>query len=1723
MSTASLESAGSLMPIVPGYAVSGRCWEDAISITFAALDNSNGRPVYLRMNRLRRPDAGRRSPLRRDFEICGKARCNVILKPTDFVTLDDAEYLVTANDGTLPLAEILLQKRPSFVQSLALLVHIADALGELHQQFIVHGNLSPKSIWADNEFRKVRLTDLSHATFDTELSSEHHSQLPDFQYLAPEQTGRMARTVDARADLYSVGAVGYHLLCGRPPFDDIEPLALIHAHLARAPTPAHLLNPEIPEAVSSILTKLLSKAPEERYQTAVGLKSDLDECLNQWRAHGNIGDIRVGLADASSIFRISNKLYGRDFERAALQAAFNRTKNGATELVLISGPPGIGKSFLAQSLQSLARSSGAFVSGKSDQYKQNEPYSVITQALGILVEQLLCNSPDRVREWRERVIEAIGPNANLIVDVIPALEHLISRRELTSELPTAEKRHRFNHAFRQFVKVFASRDHPLCMFLDDLQWADPASLALIQSLLTDREVSYLLVVGAFRASEDAGSDAVARHVDEVAKSRVPITRITPSQLDVAQIRELLRDTLDCCEQEAAPLAALVKTKTDGNPFFVGQFLSFLNHQKLVVFDFAQGRWVWDLRRISEEGITDNVLELMNRKLANVPALVQSAMRVASCIGNQFSASTLSLVMQEPLLSVLEVLRIAEREGLIIQVGESEGKGEFKFLHDRLQQAAHALIPETSRAVLRLQIGRRLLGTLPKAERDAASFIILDNLNSAMQLITDSSETESLAQLNAYAGRRAREIAAFDAALGYFSNGIKLIQPDGWKRHYELTLNLHLGCFECAYILGHVEEANVLFVSILENSAAAIDKAKAYYLKILLSTGMDRSEEAVTIGREALRLFDEYLPETPTKLQLFRELAAVILHLRRRRASELIDLPKMTDSSKEAIVTLLMSICPAAYFRNPDLMVFAALRIMSISLRYGNSRASSFGYVLYGLARGALFGDYKGGHEFGRLAVELAKSNADPNQQCKIITIFSGWLNFWREPVDESVTLLRLSLKLALEAGDIQYAHYAVLQIIFLRFARGANLDELMNEVSQCQPVIERAADWFTQTTFGFRRQCILELRNRTGGRSNSDRNVFNEDSTVSMLRGAGNLTALTYYLVVKAQLAYLFGSIFEAHRYSDAADAEIKTIVNQIIVVEHYFYRGLISAALIRQGGARPTSWSTLRGCRAKLTRYAENCPSNFASHLRLLQAETASLGGRNERAAILFDEAAKLAREQKFQHIEALANELAGQSYLACNRDHLARMYLLAARKSYLQWGAFAKVNQLSQKFGALLPVADTEVLTDVSARFRSETRTDIIDVDTVMRATMALSADLESDRLLGKLMRLILECMGGERAFIVSKRAGALRVEAVGFSDGAQVRLDLGSGVNDGSQFSESVVNFVLHTGREIVLEDAKADVRFQACPYISENNARSIVCVPITKMGTIDGVAYVESSLSGTFSDDRVRGLILLSQQAFAAVENMQLQTKLNENNETLKSALRNIELLSGIRSHLAKFVPRSVQRLIEDNPTDPDLATREQDITVMFLDVAGSTSMSKQLGSEELKHIIETYFSSFVDDIFQNGGEINEVAGDGLMIVFQHPDQGEHARLATRSAISIREKTSAINGRSRGQWPRVVINIGIHSGTALVGANKIESAAETLWIYTATGYSVNVAARIGSAASNGAILVSEMTASRLGSEFNLVARGRQAFKGVSELIAVYSVEDKEVGVRAEVRST
>ena len=915
--------------VVPGHRMLERRWEDAWTVTFAGENASSGEPVFIRILTANPPSAVDSEALRQDYEFAKSLEACGILKPIAYGAADGAEFLVVADDGTRPLHDLLLERRFNLLTSLELAVQLAMILGELHRARVIHGNLNPHSVWFDTRSLETRLTDFSRASRvgGLRMGADDNPQWRDFRYIAPEQTGRTSGRIDPRTDLYSIGVVLYQLFCGTPPFDGNDSVGLIHAHLARVAIAPHVVNPEVPEAVSEIVMKLLSKSAEERYQTARGLEYDLRECLQQWRSNNEIAGIVVGARDVTTAFRVSEKLYGRDAEAAALRAALDRTARGSAELCLVSGAPGIGKSLLVRSIEAEARAKGAFISAKFDQFNQNEPYSFMIRAFRELIEQKLAGSDTSIRRWRERLREALGVNGKVIAGLIPEIELIIGSQPGVQQLAAAEKRYRFNHVFRQFVRVFARDDHLLCIFVDDLQWADAASLALLKTLLTDRHTSNFLVIGACRNTEiDIDSGGLAKMLDELRAVDVPISLVQMSHLTVHQIGELLCDTFHCTLNDAAPLAQVILRKTDGNPLFVSQFLLFLHDERLIDLNYAKNRWEWDLKRISAQGVTEDVLALMSRKLLTIPPLAQEALKAAACMGNRFSLSELKSVMGEEEARLLGALQVAEEAGLIIatpDTGEalqsagataSIGNVAFRFLHDRVQQAAYALISPEARQELRLRIGRTLLAALDSNRRSDVPFIVVDNLNDGAGLVTDIREREEIAQLNLAVGRRAREQAAYEAALEYFRTGMQLLGRGTWADHYNLALDLRLQRFECAYVTGHAEEANALFDEVLVNARTSIDKASAYYLKILLSSGLDRSDEAVALGIEALRLFGETLPPAPSKLHLFRELAVVFCLLRGRRAHELAALPQLADADRKAAIGLLMSICPAAYFR-----------------------------------------------------------------------------------------------------------------------------------------------------------------------------------------------------------------------------------------------------------------------------------------------------------------------------------------------------------------------------------------------------------------------------------------------------------------------------------------------------------------------------------------------------------------------------------------------------------------------------------------------------------------------------------------------------------------------------------------------------------------------------------------------------------------------------------------
>ena len=1701
-----------------GYRLLGRCWEDALTITYEGQHLENGRTVFVRVLKSHRAGKAFGRSLQRDYTFRNFIPSTGVPKSIAYEKFQGIEFIITPDDDTKPLEEMLFERRPSLVDCLELLSRVCKILSEVHQANVVHRNVNPSAIWFNPRSFETRITDFSHATQGTETAPI--ATLPGetrFHYIAPEQTGRVTQEVDSRSDLYSVGIVGYQLLCGTTPFEDAEPVELIHAHLARRPLPPHQADPAVPEAISNIIMKLLMKQPEERYQTARALKHDLDECLIQLRNRGTIEIFELATRDAAAGFRVSQKLYGRNRELAELKAEIAQAANGNVRLVLVSGAPGVGKSQLVRSIESDARAKGIFIRGKFEQYKQNEPYLAIVQAFKSLFESLLTGSEESLRTLRRELVSSLGINGQVIVEFIPELELIIGEQSRLQELPLAEKLNRLKHVFRNFVRVFARKGQTLCIFLDDLQWADSASFNLLKTILADPEMSHLLVIGAYRDQEIGAKNGVG-YVDSVLRQSVSeITKIELSCLDIKAVTELLADTLRCSYDEAMPLAAVVYQKTDGNPFFLNQFVAFLHHDRLIEYHHDTNSWKWNLRLIAELGITEDVLQLTAKRLLNLPPLTQETLKAAACLGSRFQLSQIALITEEPETKLLDALTAAEGAGLIIRnidVDDSRLAPDeelspsvsFRFLHDRVQQAAYALIPPEKREAVRLRIGQALLRYF-QSKGDVVPFNVVDNLNEGAKCLSVPKTLEEIAKLNLAAGQRAKELAAYDAALGYFRNGMRFLEARSWMERYELSLQLHLECLECAYITGNVSEANALFDEVLKHAKSKVEKAKAYYIKILLNSSLDRSDEAVAIGIEALKLFGEVLPVKPSRTRLLLELGRVVVQLHGRRATALHKLRKITDSERISIMNLLMSICPAAYFRNPDLMAMAALRIVSTSLKFGNASASSFGYVLYGLLREGLLADYKGGHQFGRLAVDLASREGNMIQRCKILMIFAGFINYWRQPIDTSLDMLQTSLKLAVDCGDVQYANYSILQIIFLRMARGASLDDIYTECTRHQRFIDQSNDWFAIASHKIRKQAILALKNETQHGWLLSNVECDEQDLFSEFQKVGNLTVLSYYHIVKMQLDYLFGRYDDALRHAETSDRQINSVLNQIVVAEHYFYYGLIVASLLKRGAATKSLWSTLNRCRARLKRFASNCPENFLSQSLTLDAEYAFLRGQQEKAARLLDEASSEAQKTAFLHIVALTNELAGANYFAIQRWQVAKTYMGTARRAYAQWGALAKVAQLIRSYSDLFDEEQQKSLPALQPE-RDSRKDQLIDFDTIARAASAMSGELQADRLLTKLLRLLLESANAERVLFIAVQDGDLHVTAAGSSDGAQVRLVDLSQTNSG--FSEKIVNYVLRTGSTLLLNDARSDGRFLSCPYVIDHQPRSVLCLPLMKQGAIIGATYIENRLaSGLFTADRLQPLTMLSHQVVAVIENSRLQRLLVENNVSLQSAMQNIELLERVRSHLLKFVPHSLQKMIASNPTDLDLGTRNEDLSILFLDMAGYTKMSERLDSEELKVLVETYFSSFLDDIRDNGGDINEIAGDGLMLMFQDTDPKQHAKMAVRTALAVRDKTARLNKERVGKWPTVTINIGIHSGEALVGINKIQSGSETRWIYTCVGYAANLAARIGASATNGAILVSDATARRVEADFEMRVIGPQTFKNISHPIEIYSV--------------
>ena len=1398
------------------------------------------------------------------------------VRPMELLPDRGRTVLVLEDPGGGPLNSLL--GMPMEVgRFLRLAIGVAAAVGNAHQRGIIHKDIKPAHILVNEEgAEELRLTGFGIAS---RLTRERQSPDPPeviagtLAYMAPEQTGRMNRSVDSRSDLYSLGVTFYEMLTGRLPFSASDPIEWVHCHIARQADAPGERTSGIPDTLSSLVMKLLAKTAEERYQTAAGVEADLRRCLNAWRSHGRIDPFALGADDASDRLLIAEELYGRETEIATLLAAFDRVVTlGAPELVLVSGYSGVGKSSVVSELHKvLAPRRGLFAAGKFDQYKRDIPYATLAQAFQMLIRQILVKSETEVEPWRRALTEALGAHGQLIVNLVPELEFIIGKQPAIPELPPRELQSRFQLAFRRFLGVFASRDHPLALFLDDLQWLDAATLELIEHLITHAEVRSLLLVGAYRDNEVDAAHPLLRMLGAIKKADARVSEIVLAPLGRNDVGRLAASALHCDPERAQPLTQLIYEKTGGNPFFAIQFLTELAEERLLAFEPAAQAWRWEVDRIHAKGYTDNVVDLMVEKLKRLSPGAQEAMKQLACLGHVAEIATLTLVHQETEESMRATLREAVYAGLIDQED-----GAYRFPHDRIQQAAYSLIPSENRVDIHLRIGRALLASMAADQLEEHLFDVANQLNRGAALLVDHDEKAHVAAIDLRAGRKAKASAAYASACVYLAAGMALLDERDWDGHYALTFSLRFERAECELLSGSFEEAEQLILDLLERSTSKVDRASTYRLKVVLHTLKSENARAVDSALSCLRLFGIDMPAHPTQAQVQTEYETVWQILDGRPIESLIDLPIMTDPEMVAATQVMSVLLPSAYHTDFHLWCLLACRMATVSMEHGTSGAAAHGFADLGQILGPAFHRYSEGYRFAELACDLVEKHGFVAYRAKVYHMM-GVVAVWRQPIANSIHFMRTAFHAATETGDLAVACYCMDKSVTNYLMRGDPLDVVWRESEIALNFARKARYLDVTAVIVSQQRFIATMQGGASAFSSFSDAESAEAAFEAQIAEDGTTTAVCLYWILKLQARFLSGDYPEALASADMARALLWAAPGEFQRLDYFYYTALTVAALYPNAstGDKQAWRDLLAAHREQLCEWAENYPPTFSDKHALVSAEIARIEGRELDAERLYEQAIRSAHDHGFVQNEGVAYEVAARFYRARGFETFADAYLGKARYCYLRWGADGKVRQLDQLYPHLAgPEGQRSTATIGSPILH-------LDVASVVKASQALSSEILLPKLIEQLMKIAIENAGADRGLLILPTGEEYLIQAEARATGDHIQVSMRQQPIAGSTCPESLVRYVIRTRESVILDDAIKPNLFSADDYLHDRQSKSILCLPLIKQRELIGILLLENALtSHAFTAARIAVLELLAAQAAISLENTHLYSELQE---------------------------------------------------------------------------------------------------------------------------------------------------------------------------------------------------------------------------------------------------
>lgn len=1422
---------------LPGYTIHEIIYENDRRQVCRGQNGPARTPVIIKTLKEEGADPAHIAGLVHEYEITRNLDIPGVMRPEKLDRTGAFPALVMEDTGAVSLKTYLEKTPPDLAAFFSIARQLAGILGRIHEKGVIHRDLKPGHILIHPQTGLVHIIDFSAAVrFSPENLVIPFSGTPAGTpaYMSPEQTGRINRRVDPRSDFYSLGVVCYEMLTGQLPFQADDPIQWVHAHMAQKPQPPGEINPSVPPALSGIILKLLAKTPEERYQSAAGLLWDLAE----WDQSA----FQVGRKDLPASFRLPRQLYGREKEAAVLQESFQGLSCGEAGVIMVRGFAGTGKTVLIkETLKPLCREKGFFITGKFDQLRQKVPYAAVIQAFRDLIRQLMTESGADIARWRKRLGKALGRNGGVVTELLPEAEVMLGPQPEVEPLAPKEAQNRFHMVFRNFFQACADQKHLLVLFLDDLHWADPESLHLIRHLSGDRENRYLLIIGAYRDNEVGELHPLAQTLEALQTEEIPVHCLTLAPLNRPETGQFVAHALQCAAEKAAPLTDTLYRKSQGNPFFLGQLLKSLYDEKRIAFQPQEDGWAWDAAVIEKLHIPDDVVDFMLNKLRRLPADMRSILQPAACIGNTFDLKTLSVACEKTMEETAACLEPLGREGLVLPV-----QSAYEFFHDRVHEAAYALIPEEEKKQAHLKIGRLILQDAGPDRLEEKIFAVMDQLNQGLDLIDDPEEKLDLARYNLTAGQKAKASAAYGAALSYFRAGLALLPDNSWQAHYRLTFDLHLECAQCAYLCADPQAAEELFDLLLDRAEKEADRVEVCGLKMVLYAGIGKCAEAIQLGLQVLAGFGMRLPMAPGNLDFGKEILHFKWRMRHKKIEALIDLPEMTDPVQRKVAEFLILLACVAYTSNPDLHSLVIIKTGNHSAKYGNTEGSAIGYLGYAIIAGSILGDYRAGRRYMQVCLKLAEKCGHSLYQCIICFVVGALISHWTEHGKTSVDYLEKCRYYSQQAGDVLLNGYARTVILETQYLLGFPLEEIAREVGKCLQYGKEMQQEILMTNARIYRHLVAALQEQ------GDAAVFQPEGLDA------EPTLLVTYYVSQMQVSFFFGDHEKALALGEEAEKNIHYVTGFMLSAVHKFYYSLVISAGYHDlpPKSRKRYLKILEKNQRQMKKWADAGPANYRHMYLLVAAETARLQGRGQDAVTLYDQAIQSARENGYLQNEALANELAARFYLSQGREKVARPYLTDACRGYGRWGAAAKVRSLQDRFPHLLdPVpGERENFPFPPSAANGSSSLDGWDMQMIKKALQNFSEETKPDILLGNFLDIVMESTGADKGYLILEKEGELFVEG---AEPVPLEKNL--------RLSRGIVRYVARTLETVVVNGEEQAGTFARDLYIREAHPKSIACFPMIFRGIPAGVLYLENSLiPGVFTPDRLEILKYLSTQ-------------------------------------------------------------------------------------------------------------------------------------------------------------------------------------------------------------------------------------------------------------------